>query len=543
MIRDSHGPRLDLGPRRPRSQPQEHRRRHPAPQARGHHRSVGLGQVVARLRHDLRRRAAPLRRVAVGLRAAVPRADGEAGRRSDRRAVAGDLDRAEDHRLESALDGRHGHRNLRLPAAAVREHRRAALPELRQGDRQPVARAHRRHGDALSAGRAHQRARADRPRPQGRVQEGARGAARARLHQGAHRRPVPLARGGHQARSAPQSHHRGGRRSRDRARRRRAPADRVGRRRAQPRRRHRRHQHVRRRRSAVLAAAGLRRLRPQHARDDAARLLVQLAARRLPRVPGARRDDRFRSAARRAGREQVAGRRRDRAVGERRSQAGAGGAAGAVARLRHRSHRAVLAAAAKGARGAAVRRAARRLRRAAAEPAAPLRRRELGRAGRARRVPVAAAVRRLPRRAAEAAEPGGEGEGADDRRLRQPADRRSAARVRRPGADRPRGDHRRADPARDSGAAAVPERRRRRLPDARPQRGDAVGRRRPAHPAGDADRREPHRRALRARRAVDRPAPARQPQAARRRCRGCAISATPSSSSSTTRRRFGPPTT
>ena len=110
----------------------------------------GLGQVVARLRHDLRGRAAPVRRVAVGLRPAVPRADGEAGRRSDRRPVAGDLDRAEDDRLESALDGRHGHRNLRLPAAALRQHRRAALPQLRQGDHQPVARAHRRHGDALS---------------------------------------------------------------------------------------------------------------------------------------------------------------------------------------------------------------------------------------------------------------------------------------------------------------------------------------------------------------------------------------------------------
>ena len=172
MIRMAH--EWICGTRRPRAQPQEHRRRHPAPQAGGDHRPVRLGQVVAGLRHDLRRRAAPLRRVAVGLRAAVPRADGEAGRRSDRGPVAGDLDRAEDHRLESALDGRHGHRNLRLPAAAVRQHRRAALPELRQGDRQPVARAHRRHGDALSAGRAHQRAGADRPRPQGRVQEGAR---------------------------------------------------------------------------------------------------------------------------------------------------------------------------------------------------------------------------------------------------------------------------------------------------------------------------------------------------------------------------------
>ena len=48
--------------------------------------------------------------------------------------VAGHLDRAEDDRLESAIDGRHGHRDLRLPAAALRQHRRAALPELRQGN-------------------------------------------------------------------------------------------------------------------------------------------------------------------------------------------------------------------------------------------------------------------------------------------------------------------------------------------------------------------------------------------------------------------------
>ena len=231
------------GARRARPQPEEHRRRHPAAQARGHHRPVRLGQVVARLRHDLRRGAAALRRVAVGVRPAVPRADGEAGRRSDRRALAGDLDRAEDHRVEPALDGRHGHRDLRLPAAAVRQHRRAALPELRQGDRQPVARAHRRHGDALPAGRAHQRARADRARPQGRVQEGAgrrcaaRGFTKARIDG--------------QFRSLEEDIKLDRRRNHtievvvdraDRPRRHRAPADRVGRRRARPRRRHRRHQ-------------------------------------------------------------------------------------------------------------------------------------------------------------------------------------------------------------------------------------------------------------------------------------------------------------
>ena len=81
-------------------------------------------------------------------------------------------------------------------------------------------------------------------------------------------------------------------------------------------------------------------------------------------------------------------------------------------------------------------------------------------------------------------------------------------------ADRSRGAHRQPHPARDSRPPPLPERCRRRLSDARAQRRDALGRRRAAHPPGHADRLEPHRRALRARRAVDRPAPARQPRAA-----------------------------
>ena len=63
----------DRGARGARAQSQERRPDHPARQAGRLHRPVGLGQVVARLRHHLRRRAAPLRRVAVGLRAPVPR--------------------------------------------------------------------------------------------------------------------------------------------------------------------------------------------------------------------------------------------------------------------------------------------------------------------------------------------------------------------------------------------------------------------------------------------------------------------------------------
>ena len=85
----------DPGTRRAHPQPQERLHRHPAQQPGGHHRPVRLRQVVARVRHPLRGRPAPLRRVAVGVCPPVPAADGEARRRPDRRPVAGDRDRAE----------------------------------------------------------------------------------------------------------------------------------------------------------------------------------------------------------------------------------------------------------------------------------------------------------------------------------------------------------------------------------------------------------------------------------------------------------------
>ena len=127
----------DRDPRRARAQSQERRRRDPARPARGVHRPVGLGQVVARLRHDLCRGPAPLRRVALGLCAAVPGDDAEARRRPDRRPLAGDLDRAEDHLEEPALDRRHRHRDLRLHAAAVGARRRALFAGDRPADRKP----------------------------------------------------------------------------------------------------------------------------------------------------------------------------------------------------------------------------------------------------------------------------------------------------------------------------------------------------------------------------------------------------------------------
>ena len=149
----------------------------PRDQSGGDHRPVGLGQVVARLRHDLCRGPAPLCREPVGVRSPVPRADAEARRRFDRGPVARHLDRAEDDVAQSALDGRHGHRDLRLPAPAVRACRRALLARHRPADREPdrVADGRSREGDArrhapLPDG-------ADRARPQGRVPQGAAGAA------------------------------------------------------------------------------------------------------------------------------------------------------------------------------------------------------------------------------------------------------------------------------------------------------------------------------------------------------------------------------
>ena len=99
-----------------------------------------------RLRHDLCRGPAPLCREPVGLCPAVPRADAEARRRPDHRAVAGDLDRAEDHLEEPALDGGDGHRDLRLHAAAVGARRHPLLAGHRAADREP---------DRLADGRPH----------------------------------------------------------------------------------------------------------------------------------------------------------------------------------------------------------------------------------------------------------------------------------------------------------------------------------------------------------------------------------------------------
>ncbi len=76
--------------------------------------------------------------------------------------------------------------------------------------------------------------------------------------------------------------------------------------------------------------------------------------------------------------------------------------------------------------------------------------------------------------------------------------------------DRAEGPGRREDTQGNHRAAVLPDQRRARLPLARPLGGNALGRRGAAHPPGLADRLGPHRRHVRARRTLDRPAPARQ---------------------------------
>ncbi len=165
----AYGAGIPGRPRCSRAQPQEHLRHHPPRPADGDHRAVGIGQVVARLRHDLRRGPAPVRRVAVGLCASVPGPHGEARCRRDRGALAGDRHRAEDRRPQSPLHRRHRHRDLRLPAAALGPGRGAALSQRRQPRRALQRYPDHRDHPHLARGHPHRGARAAGARPQGRV--------------------------------------------------------------------------------------------------------------------------------------------------------------------------------------------------------------------------------------------------------------------------------------------------------------------------------------------------------------------------------------
>ena len=148
--------------------------------------------------------------VAVGLRPAVPGDDAEAGRRPDRRPVAGHLDRAEDHLEEPALDGRHRHRDLRLHAAALGAHRRALFARDRPADREPDRVADGRPRAGAARGHPHLCAGARGARPQGRVPQGTRRVPQEGLPARQDRRRVPRDRRGQAARQEVHPRHRRG---------------------------------------------------------------------------------------------------------------------------------------------------------------------------------------------------------------------------------------------------------------------------------------------------------------------------------------------
>ena len=133
----------------------------------------------------------------------------------------------------------------------------------------------------------------------------------------------------------------------------------------------------------------------------------------------------------------------------------------------------------------------------------------------------------LPGQAIAAGEPGGEGERHVDRRFHRAAGVARAGDGAQDQAQRARGHHRRTHRPRDRRAPAISGCGRTGLHLARAFGGNAFRRRRTAHPAGDADRIEAARRALRAGRAFHRIASSRQRPPAARRSKSCAIWATP----------------
>src|SRR5438309_10760804 len=97
---------------------EESPRRNSAGEAGGGHRSEWFREIVARLRHALRRRPTALRRKPLRLRTTVSRSDGKTGRRIHRRPFAGHRDRAAERRRQSKINNRDYDRELGLSAVA-----------------------------------------------------------------------------------------------------------------------------------------------------------------------------------------------------------------------------------------------------------------------------------------------------------------------------------------------------------------------------------------------------------------------------------------
>src|SRR5476649_1193348 len=116
--------RLCPGARRARAQSEGRRCRHPAQRAGGVHRRIRLRQIVAGLRHAVRRGAAALSGIGVAVCAAAVPPDGGAGGAEHRRLAAGGGVAAAARRAQHALVGRQRQHALEFAAHAVLARRR-----------------------------------------------------------------------------------------------------------------------------------------------------------------------------------------------------------------------------------------------------------------------------------------------------------------------------------------------------------------------------------------------------------------------------------
>ncbi len=489
------GGRRACSPRRPGAQPQGHHCPAPAERTYLHHGAFRFREVEPCLRHDLRRGPAPLRRIAVRVRAPVPADDGEAGRRFDRRPQPGDLDRPEDHVAQPAFDRRHGDGDLRLLAAALRARRPAALPRLRASDLRPVDRLDRRADPDAVRGHALHGQRADRARPQGRVQGSLRGAPQRGLHAHQGRRRAAHARGAADARQEVQAHDRSRRRPSGDEGRPAHPAHAERRDRARAGGRADRDRPRRRGRGAHLQPElRVPRARRLAARAAAAHLLVQLAARRVPALYRPRRAAGDRPGPARArpvaldrrGRARPVGRRRQRflRIGDpgdrrpvrdpdRRRVAGPHRGGAGLFPLRHRRREGLRAVPQPDGPAPLVHD---RLRGDHLLARAPLPRDRLVDAARAHRgVHVVSPLPGLQGRAPQARGARGDGQRQKHSRVHEVLDHPRPAVPERPRPDRDGAVDRPPHRQGDSRAADVPRRRRRRLPEPRSRERDALG--------------------------------------------------------------------
>ncbi len=165
VVRD--GPKsFDLHPQRARAQPQKHRRQCSPRQVHRHHRHQRQRQKHTGIRHFVRRRPAPLSRIAERLCAPV-RSTGLTPRRGrDLWDSTNRCHRTAHQPRRTQEHGRDRHGNLSFPAPAVREARHAILSRLQHPDPAADPRGDPRKADEGLSRPAHRIARAVNRGPQ-----------------------------------------------------------------------------------------------------------------------------------------------------------------------------------------------------------------------------------------------------------------------------------------------------------------------------------------------------------------------------------------